>query len=201
MKIRNHRKYEWWLWPISGSKIDKGRCYIFKRKSALINFIAGNINDCIGGVVRLEHSCFNSSGPVREYTVWYNEYEYHQKRRPFTVVLKNEAFRGSKYIFKPRPISKEDKKYFAFSDKIMSLMCRLSEEKEITQKDANRLVGLFVKRGFKDFIPDDGDQRYIDFYLEKGIDFYHWSDRCGWLRMKTIIEYFRHIGLEVTMNT
>ena len=58
-----------------------------------------------------------------------------------------------------------------------------------------KLVKLFYKRGFKDFTPTEEDQEYIDYYLEKGIDFYHWSDRCNWLRTKTVIEYFKKENL------
>jgi hypothetical protein len=61
----------------------------------------------------------------------------------------------------------------------------------ILPKDAKRLVGLFYKRGFKDFEPDEDDWNYINGHISDGISFWHWSDRCNHLRMKTIIEYFK----------
>ena len=65
----------------------------------------------------------------------------------------------------------------------------------ITSKDAKKLVKLFEKRGFKDFVPTEEDLIYINGHILDGIDFYHWSDRCNWLRTKTIIEYFKRNNL------
>ena len=45
------------------------------------------------------------------------------------------------------------------------------------------------------FTPDTETQEYIDFYLKEGIDFTYWSDRCNWVRTKTIISYFEKEGL------
>jgi hypothetical protein len=195
MKIRNHRKKEWWFSPHKNSSIKGDRWFIFKTKSSLMRFLNANFEQCLNGTVRLEEKCFNSSGCIREWFVWYNDY-VSNKKEPMKIVLKQQLFRGSKYIFKPSKISKGDKKYFAFSNKVINLMCRIKKDDgSIDKKDAEKLVHLFYKRGFKNFIPNAEDKDYIDFYLEKGIDFYHWSDRCNWLRTKTVIEYFKINGI------
>jgi hypothetical protein len=101
-------------------------------------------------------------------------------------------FRGRKCVSKPSRISKEDVKYFAFSDKKISLMCNIEKEDgTILENDAKRLVSIFYKSGFKDFEPDEDDKNYIDYYLKNGINFFYWSDRCNRLRTKTVIEYLK----------
>jgi hypothetical protein len=60
---------------------------------------------------------------------------------------------------------------------------------------ANKLITLFEKRGFKDFEPDEDDLYYINGHILTGIDFYHWSDRCNFLRCKVILEYFKRENL------
>lgn len=197
MKIRNHRKKEWWFCPHEKSTIknDNGRWFIFKTKSALMRFLNANFKNALNGTVRLEEQCFNSSGCIREYFVWYNDYVIN-KKEPMKIVLKQQLFRGSKYVFKPSKISKSNKKYFAFSNKVISLMCRIKKEDgSIDKKDAQKLVQLFNKRGFKDFKPSEDELEYINGHISHGIDFCHWSDRCNWLRTKTVIEYFKIKGL------
>jgi hypothetical protein len=102
-------------------------------------------------------------------------------------------FRGRKFISKNNKISKESKKYFAFSDKITSLMCNIYEEDEktILPNKANKLIELFKKRGFKDFTPTEEDLKYINGHILDGIQFSYWSDRCNFLRCKVILEFFK----------
>lgn len=194
MKIRNHRKYEWWFRPHESSKLKK-HLYRFKYKKDLMKFLNKNFEDSINGVVNLDHKCFNSSGVAREWFVWYNDYDL--RKAPLKIKLRQVLFRGKKYIFKPHSVSKEDKKYFAFSEKIISLMCNIYEEDEktITPNKAKRLITLFEKRGFKDFEPTEEDWNYINGHISTGIDFYYWSDRCNFLRCKVILEFFRRKGL------
>lgn len=197
MKIRNHRKKEWWFFPPDDSKLKlkRTRCYIFKYKSKLMSFLNSNLGECINGEVRLEESSFGHSGCIRMWTVWYNEREY-EAGADIKADLRQELSRGGKYVFKPSKISKANKRYFAFSDKIIHLMCNIEEnDGTILSSKANKLVELFKKRGFKDFEPSEDDQNYIDYYIANGIDFFHWSDRCNWLRTKTIIEYFKYKNL------
>ena len=194
MKIRNHRKYEWWFYPHKDTKISLP-AKIFKYKSSLIKYLNANFEGALGGTVVLNHRSFNSSSSIREWFVWYNDYT-HSKKTPMKISLRQLDFRGRKYISKPSKISKGDKRYFAFSNKIIPLMCNMQDDNGIIlPKNAKKLVELYKKRGFKDFTPNKEDQEYIDYYLEKGIDFYHWSDRCNWLRTKTVIEYFKIKGL------
>lgn len=194
MKIRNHRKYEWWFRPSKLSKFEK-HLYRFKYKSDMMKFLNKNFKESINGTVSLDHSCFNSSGCVREWFVWYNDYDV--KGSKLKIELRQLLFRGRKYIFKPSKIEKESKKYFAFSNKIVSLMCNICEEDEetILPNKANKLIHLFKKRGFKDFEPDEEEWEYINGHISNGISFFHWSDRCNFLRAKTIYEYFKREGL------
>jgi hypothetical protein len=188
MKIRNHRKYEWWFRPDIHSKLKK-KLYKFKYKADLIKFLNNNIEQSLNGEVTLEHNCFNSSSTFKSWVVWYSF-----KNSKLKIELKRELHRGSKYIFKPRKISKESKKWFAFSDKVYNLMCNIYEDDCITilPEKAKKLTEIFYKRGFKDFEPNQEDWDYINYYINKGrIDFGHWSDRCNFLRTKTIIEFFK----------
>lgn len=194
MKIRNHRKYEWWFRPNKDSKLEK-HLYIFKYKSSLMKFLNKHFEDAINGTVILEQSSFQGSGSVREWFVWYNDYAL--KGAPIKIELRQLLFRGGKYIFKPKKISKTSKKYFAFSDKVISLMSNIyqDDEETILPKDAKRLITLFEKRGFKDFEPDEEEWDYINGHIEYGIQFSYWSDRCNFLRCKVILEYFKREGL------
>jgi len=195
MKIRNHRKLEYWFIPTTDSDL-KGK-YTFKYKSSLMRFLNANFNNALNGSVRIEVSEFSSFYTNRHYIVWCNCYEYRNyKTNNLKIVLKPENFRGRKYIHKFSKISKESKKYLAFSDKVINLMCNIeAEDGTILKKDAEKLVKLFYKRGFKDFVPTEEDLEYINGYISEGIPFFHWSDRCNWLRTKTIIEYFKQKNL------
>lgn len=193
-KIRKHRKREWWFFPPENSKICKGRCYTFKYKSDLMRFLNNNLNDAINGEVRLEERSFGSSYCIRMWDVWYNEKQILSGAKLKPVLLQ-ATFNGKKYLHRPDKISKDSKKFFAFSDKVINLMSKIGDyydvNKEINKKDAVNLTKLFYKRGFKDFTPNEDEQKYINHYLKKGICFWYWSDRCNWLRTKTIIEYFK----------
>jgi len=196
MKIRNHRKREWWFYPHENSTIEKKSAHIFKYKSSLMRFLNANPEGCINGSVRLEESSFGYSGCIREYFVWYNDYENNYKNAGFKVVLKQQDFRGRKFICKLFKVEKDSKKYFAFSNKVISLMCHIQDDNGvILKKDAERLVALFKKRGFKDFEPTEDEWEYINGNIADGISFYYWSDRCNWLRTKTIIEFFKRENL------
>lgn len=196
MKIRNHRKREYWFYPSDDSNLEKKSAYRFKYKSSLMKFLNKNLIDAVNGTVTIDENSFGSSGAVREYSVWYNRYDFENKGHELKVVLKQSDFRGRKYIFKPSKISKESKKYFAFSNKVISLMCNIQDDNgNILEKDAIRLVELFKKRGFKDFEPDEDGWNYINGNISEGIPFYYWSDRCNWLRTKAVIESFKRSGL------
>lgn len=196
MKIRNHRKREWWFYPHRDSKLCKGRCYIFKYKADLLKFLNNNFPHSLNGEVFLEERNFGSSGPIRQWFVWYND--YRELNEPLKIELKQMTFRGRKYIRKPSKVSKEGKKYFAFSNKVVNLINSFYNKQDeliITKNKAKKLVDLFYKRGFKDFEPNKEELEYIKYYIDNGIDFYHWSDRCNFLRTKTIIEYFKKENL------
>jgi len=186
MKIRNHRKKEYVFRPSQNSEL-KG-IKIFKYKSDLINYLNKTFPECLNGTVSLTESCFGGSHTIRQWEVWYNDYrEDNQKIKP---VLKQLYFRGGKFISKPWKVSKKDKRYFAFSDKVISTMSDIADS-GVTKNKANKLVTLFYKRGFTDFEPTEDDWKYINGHIGDGIDFFHWSDRCNWLRTKTIIEYLK----------
>lgn len=160
-----------------------------------MDFLTAHLNDAVNGEVRLEESGFGFSGCIRMWVVWYNYKEYRSGAK-VRADLRQSNFRGRKFVRKPRKVEKSNKKYFAFSDKIISLMSNIQDESgTILPKDAKRLVELFKKRGFKDFEPDADDWIYINGHISDGIDFNYWSDRCNWLRTKAIIEYFNRCGL------
>lgn len=194
MKIRNHRKYEWWFRPPENSKLEK-HLYKFKYKSDMMKFLNNNIKEVVNGTVSLDHKSFNCSNTIREWFVWYNDYTF--KGDKLRVELKQMLFRGRKYISKPCKISRGDKKYFAFSKKVISLMSNIyqGDKKTILPKDAKKLISLFEKRGFKDFEPTEEDWVYINGHISDGIDFFHWSDRCNFLRCKVILEFFKRENL------
>ncbi len=194
MKIRNHRKREWWFYPPKGSMLKK-HLYVFKYKQDLMKFLTSNIEQSINGIVRIEEQSFIESYAIRKYFVWYNQKQYKSGAN-LKADLRQMRFRGRKYITKPIRISKKNKKYYAFSDKIISLMCNIEDENgNILPKDAKRLYDLFIKRGFKDFEPTEEDLIYINGHISDGICFSGWSDRCNFLRAKTIIEYFKRNGI------
>lgn len=197
MKIKNHIKYEWWFRPHENSKLkDKLKpyrgCFIFKYKSDLMKFLNSNLEESLNGTVSLEYQTLNSFATLREYLVWYNDYK--EINEPLKIILKQLDFRGRKYVSKISNISKTSKKYFSMSNKRISLMLYIAEN-GITKIHAKNLINIFYKSGFKDFILGNEDEEYVNYYLKKGIDFWHWSDRCNFLRMKTVIEYFKQQNL------
>lgn len=194
MKIRNHRKYEWWFTPDKNSKLKK-HLYRFKYKADLMRFLNNNLMESVNGIVSLDHQSFNCSDTKREWFVWYNDYTV--KSTPLKIVLKQMDFRGRKFISRNNKISKVDKKYFAFSSKVISLMGNIyeSDEKIILSSKAKKLIKLFEKRGFKDFTPTEEDWVYINSHILNGIQFSYWSDRCNFLRCKVILEFFKREGL------
>lgn len=189
MKIKNYRSYTWEFQASSDSKM-KCKYKSFKYKRDLMKFLYSNLPYSLNGSVVQYESYFGGCGPIGQWDVWYNDYKYN-----YGANLKIELKRVSRNFLKHN-ISKKNKKYFAFSEKVISLMCNLRDENgNITAKKAKKLVEVFKKRGFKDFTPDTETQEYIDFYLKEGIDFTYWSDRCNWVRTKTIISYFEKEGL------
>lgn len=185
MKIKDHRKREYVFYSYQSPLIKR-----FKKKSALMKFLNNNFEEALNGRISLHEYCFGGSGTIREWFVWYND------RCKFASQVKIELrqlpFRGRKFIHKPYKISKSSKKYFAFSDKRISLMSRIeAEDGTINHNDAKNLVNIFYKSGFKDFTPNEDDLSYINGHISDGIQFSYWSDRCNYLRMKTIIEYFK----------
>lgn len=190
-KIRNHKQYEYIFHPYKESKLYRGKAYIFKYKSSLMRFLNANFENALNGEVVVHLSSFNGSGTHKRYFVWYT---YHPKTsNPLRISLRLQLFRGRKKIFGRHKISKSSKKYYAFSDKIISLMCNIyqDDDKTILPKDAKRLITLFEKRGFKDFEPTEEDWEYINGHILNGICFSYWSDRCNFLRCKVILEYFK----------
>lgn len=194
MKIRNHRRIEWWFFPREDSKLNKGRRFRFKYKIDLMNFLTSNLMETINGRVELYESHFGGSGCLRQWNVWYND-KSHCNRLRAMADLRQLTFRNKKFVFFKDKVSKEDKKYYAFSEKVISYMGYLSDKDEITKQNAEKLVNLFKKRGFKDFEPSEEDLLYINGHISDGIQFGYWSDRCNWLRTKTIIEYFKRRNL------
>ncbi len=199
MKIKNHIKYEWWFRPHENSKLQNKlkpykRIFVFRYKSDLMKFLNNNFEDVLNGEVSISYQTFNSFATLREYFVWYNDYA--DINEPSKIVLKQLDFRGRKYISPIDKISKLSKKYFSMSSKRMSLMWYIGKN-GINKSHAKNLLNIFYKSGFKDFIINKENQKYVDYYLVDGneIPWLYWSDRCDYLRMKIIIEWFKQNNL------
>jgi hypothetical protein len=192
-KIRNHRKKEWVFWPNTAeAEFYPKRRYRFRYKSELMRFLNSTFPHCLNCEVTYEESSFAGIYTRRHYQVWFNSRSFYtnQNAKP-EAVLKMVPFRGKKEV--KLKTSKSEKKYRAFSDKVISLMSRM--EKNRTEGDAKKLLELFEKRGFKDFTPNEEEQEYITAHIEKGVQYWYWSDRCNWLRTKTVIESLKKEGL------
>ena len=188
MKLRKHRKYTQQFYPRKDSKLDFKP---FKYKKDLMNFLTSNLDEAVGGTVRYHEKNAHSSGDIRMWYIWYNQYKYLNKGAKFKIELRNQAFRGRRFIFKRDRIPKAEKIYKAFSDKVIRAMCNF----DYSKKSAERLVELFYKRGFKDFEPSKEEWEYINGHIEEDISFFYWSDRCYTLRVKTVIEYLKRLNL------
>lgn len=179
MKIRNHKQFEYHFYSNENSTL-KDRA--FKTKKKLMNYLNGNFPHSLNGSVHLYENSFGGRSQANKiWFVWYNDI----KGAKPNILLKKRDFG-----FKKNILSKEDKKYHAFSDKIFHKMILIHKNNNI-KTNAKKLVDLFYKSGFKDFEPDEDELNYINGHISSGIDFYHWSDRCDFLRMKVILEYFK----------
>jgi len=193
MKIRNHRHFSYLFIPSTMSKLKPFRRE-FKHKSALMRFLTANLSETANGIVHKYESCFDHYGVIRSWVVWYNQNEYHSGAS-LKAQLRQLYFRGRKFNHRPSKIDKWSKRRFAFNHGIHNKMQAMSKHKDITERDAQILISLFHKSGFKDFEPTAEDWVYINGHIGDGIDFDHWSDRLDCLRMKTIIECFKTAGL------
>ncbi len=73
MKIRNHKKTEYWFYPHETSYLKKN-VYIFKYKSYLIKFLNNNFKNCLGGIVKKQVYSFNRYDlSLRKWFVWIYE--------------------------------------------------------------------------------------------------------------------------------
>ena len=193
MKTRKHRKKQWWFIPHEDAKLKEKR---FRYKKDLMEFLTRNYPDCIYGEVVLHENSFSSSSSIRAWLVDTNLYEHEAKGAYYKIVLKQRDFQGRKYIFRPQKIKKSTKKWFSYSTKLFTLMSYMGENKgKITENNAKNFEILAKKAGFVDFSPSDDDKKYIEGHLSDGIDFWHWSDRLNYLRIKTILEYFKRNNL------
>lgn len=192
MKIRKGRKREYRFYP-DGGMFDKFNefSYGFRRKGKLIRFLRGMFPYCLNGIVGVNEDYFGSYGTVSEYSVWY-DYGSGDIR---LVKLYKERYKN----FKPSIV----KRYFAFSDRRIRLMGLIGEGIKINTLDKSHvrnLVRVFYKSGFSGDVEYIGDDiRYIrenvEYIKNGGNPFFYWSDRCGYIRMRVIIEYFLAMGL------
>lgn len=178
MKLKNSKQKTWVFVPRTNSLL---RNKSFKYKSDLMKYLNNNFNEVINGTIRLEFDYFGMFHTSKEWLVWV-------KSNFLEIELRQLSFSRTK----TQKVKKEDKKYFTYSDKIINLMCYIDKLDVISPNHIKNLVKLFYKRGFKDFILNEDEQEYVNYYINNGIDFFHWSDRCNTLRTKTIIEYFKH---------
>jgi len=191
MKLRKQRKREYIFFPYEGSNLTK-KSYIFKRKTSLLKFLNGRIRDVINGTVRVYEDGFGYNIFIRDYGVWYNYKEYNSGADLKIDLKLVDSIRNKRKKYK---VSKLSKKHFAFSNRRIELMTLINESiknnEEINKSHAKNLVNVFYKSGFKDFEPSEEEKGYIEGNIEEGVPFLYWSDRCNYLRMKVVIEYFK----------
>lgn len=177
MKIRKQIKKTYFLLPNKPEGIGRGKQ--FKYKKDLMKYLNSNILDFYGGLMFLRIET-----PGMSYTsrYWRIKYDFRGNKG---VVLKQESNREF------HKISKKDKKWFAFSEKIIYLMSSIGEEE--TEEKLINLIHLFYKRGWNDFSLDSDEKQFVESYLtgDKEIPWFHWSDRCNGSRTKVIVEYFK----------
>lgn len=178
---REKKKYTWLVRPSS----DKYEIKNFKYKSSVLKYLMSMDVDALNSVVSRTVNTFDSSYTNSESLVWFNEHDFYHGS-DFKLVFKKITYGGRKYIHKIETIEKTTVKFFAFSDKIISLMGNLSEN--LCDNDLIKLLLLFHKRGFRDFeTTDEYYNSYLDKYNIETLDtFFYWSDRCNFMRCKII---------------
>lgn len=200
MKARNLKKFEWFFRPSQNSKLKPNFGYKrFKYKSELMKYLNDNFYDALNGEVALLYDTGNSSGTQRTWFVWYNDYA--ERNEPLKIVLKQELFRGRKYITRRKTIKieKSEKRWLMYSDKILNLMCALSDTPvgtELHKRQTENLIKLFYKRGYKDI--DLNSDEYKDVYNyedylngNEPIPYSYWCDRCNYIRCAVIIHNYK----------
>lgn len=192
MKIRKHKKRTYLLYPTTHRDVDSmsfKQYYTFKYKHDMMKFINKYPFDLLGSYVYVDEEGANGfTGSVVEYLVWYNEYQAN-KGIPFKIVLKKTFTPKWWRSFKA---TKLEKLSYAFSHRIIELMTIIAYEMpDINPSHAKNLTKLFYKIGYKEIIPNEEEQQYIDQFMKDGPPFDYWCDRYYGLRMQTIIEYFK----------
>lgn len=158
-------------------------------KKDIIDFINKNLWNCVGGYVEL---CFNTKqiyATNRRWFIWYKK-----TNKGYVCDLKQETFRGRKYICKISKLEKESKTWFSFSEKVSNLMLNISDDDVLKQKQIKNLLTLFEKRGYNS---SKITQEYKDCYVyesyvngTENIPWSYWSDRCNFLRCWVIEQYY-----------
>jgi len=179
MKIRNNKKkIQYLFW-----EFEKGGAKVFSKKTELLKYLNRIGERALNGHVKQECDHLNSFYGVRQWFVWYNE-----KKSNLEIELRQQDFRGKKFMTKHR-VEKENVKYFIFSDKIISLMAHIADGK-YTDSNLKNLLVLFHKRGFRDFELEEENLYYYNRENHKNLEVFnewsYWSDRCNFLRCKII---------------
>lgn len=187
MKIRNHRTRTYFFYPSYNHKdAFPSASYQFKYKTSLMKFLSSNIERAINGTVMININEFCSCYTSRKYLVW-----YRLAKNLVVADLRLMHVNGKKCLYNRKPtVSKQEKKFMAFSGKVINLMLAI-DHTGITPTRANKLITLFIKQGFTDFIPNEDEQEYIDACLSTEIPWGYWCDRCDFVRCKVILEYFK----------
>lgn len=198
MKARNMKTQGWSFRPHKDSKL---KFKVFKYKSDLMKYLNNNFREALNGEVALTFDTVNMSGTKRTWFVWYNDYS--DINTPLKIELRQELFRGRKYITKRKTVktSKESKRWFMFSDKVINLMCALSDTPigtELHKRQTENLIKLFYKRGYKDIDLNSDEYKDVYNYEEyltgaEPIPYSYWCDRCNSIRCAVIIENYKKL--------
>ena len=198
MKARNMKTQEWSFRPHKDSKL---KFKTFKYKSDLMKYLNNNFIEALSGEVSLTFDTVDMSGTQRTWFVWYNDYS--DEKQPLKIELRQELFRGRKYITRRKTIKveKDSKKWLMFSAKVNNLMCDLSDTPvgtELHKRQTENLIKLFYKRGYKDIDLNSGEYKNVyacKDYLSgaEPIPYSYWSDRCNFIRCAIIIENYKKL--------
>ena len=147
--------------------------------------------------LRREAYWLNMSFTEKEWIIWYDE-KILKKHNKF--VLK----RCLDYKHPKMHMENSSTKFFAFSEKVINLMGNIGDN-GLTDNRLFRLLVLFHKRGFKDFIFEENDVYEKDYYtaymdkytIDTFEDWWYWSDRCNFLRTKVLVDMIKRDKPEV----
>ena len=185
MKIRKEKyKYEWVVFPSS----DKFKNKTFKRFDDAKKYLVSMGADALETIVRKDIKTFNSLHTECEYFIWFNKYENINKKQNLCLTLNRVHYRNKKFI--SRKTSKSDLNYFKYSNRVISLMCHIANERVYNDSNLKNLIEIFKKRFGE--LPNNPNGYGESINKLNDCKWWCWSDRCGYDRASVIIKCIRN---------